>query len=49
MTDKLKNIFQIKHFADHLDCDEDVASEWMFKIEGEVVSKPRGNEGCYGL
>ena len=46
-NDELGDLSQTEQIADHLDCDEEVVLEWMFKLEdeGEVVSKSRGSEG----
>jgi len=44
---ELGDLSQTEQISDHLGCDEEVALEWLFKLEdeSEVVSKSRGNEG----
>jgi DNA-binding IscR family transcriptional regulator len=41
------DLLRTEQIAEHVGCSEEVAKEWMFKMkeEGEVVSKPRGDQG----
>jgi predicted transcriptional regulator len=43
----LDDLTQTEQIADHLDCDEGVVRERIFKLkdEGEVISKPDGAGG----
>jgi hypothetical protein len=41
------DLLRTEKIAEHIGCTEEVAKERMFKLkdEGEVVSKPRGDQG----
>lgn len=43
--DELENLTRTKQIAEHLDCPEEKAKEWMLKLEeeDEVVSKNLGD------
>ena len=43
--DELENLTRTKQIADHLDCSEETAEEWVLKLEEEegIVSKKLGD------
>jgi hypothetical protein len=45
--DELDDLTRTEQIADYVGCSEEVAREWMFKLEDEgvYVSMPRGDEG----
>lgn len=45
--DELDNLVPTQDIAEHIGCSEEVAREWLFKLEdeGELVRKPKGNKG----
>jgi len=45
--DELGDLSQTEQVAEHVGCPEEVAREWLFKLEDEdsLKSVPRGNEG----
>jgi predicted ArsR family transcriptional regulator len=45
--DELDDLTRTEQIADYVGCSEEVAREWMFKLEDEDVflSMPRGDEG----
>ena len=45
--EELDDLTPTEQIADYVGCSDEVAEEWMFKLEdeGEVVSKMRGNKG----
>ena len=45
--DELDNLVPTQDIAEHVGCSEEVAREWLFKLEdeGELVRKLKGNKG----
>ena len=42
--DDLDDLTPMNQTADYVGCSVEVAREWLFKLEDEIVSKPMGSE-----